>query len=86
MFLQIRSIPICRNSIKWKPPDSPFVRLNFDGTYRGHPRKSGIGISLRNNSRGLLDFYAQLILVGTNNMVESTTLLEGLILAKYMCF
>lgn len=86
VFPRVGSIPICRNSIKWKPSDSPFIKLNFDGSSRGNPGNSGIGISLRNQSREVLAFYAKPIPFGTNNMAESTTLLEGLLLAKYLSF
>lgn len=86
MFPCVRNIPICRESIKWKPLDSSFVKLNFDGSSRGNPGESGIGVSLRNHPGEVFLFYAMPINLGTNNMAESTTLLEGLILLKRMYF
>ena len=86
MFPHIKNIPISRDSIKWEPPDSSLVKLNFDGSSRGNPGESSIRVCLRNHLGEVLSFYAVPISPSTNNMAEATTLLEGLIQAKRMYF
>ena len=75
MFPRIRNIPINRDSIKWEPPDSSLVKLNFDGSSKGNPSESSIGVSMRNHLGEVLAFCAMYISLSTDNMVEATTFL-----------
>lgn len=86
IFPCVRKISIVRAWIKWNPPNSSFVKLNFDGSSRGNPSDSSIGACQRNHLCQVLVFYTTPISPGTNNMVESNALLEGSILAKRMYF
>ncbi|GLJ48440.1 hypothetical protein SUGI_1022440 [Cryptomeria japonica] len=85
-FPRIRKTLVDRNSIKWHPPNAPFCKLIFDGSSRGNPGDSGIGIVFRDHLGSLLALKAMPISPGTNNMAEACALLEGLAMAKDLNF
>jgi ribonuclease HI/exonuclease III len=71
-----------RSNVRWTPPLSGFVKINFDGASRGNPGKSGIGVCIRDECGRVLAIKSQALPPGTNNMAEAHALLAGLILAR----
>ena len=71
-----------RLHVKWSPPSRNFLKLNFDGCSRGNPGKSGLGACIRNWQGEVVAIQADVLLVGTSNLVEAQALLAGLILEK----
>lgn len=70
----------------WQPSHRDFVKINFDGSSRGNPSDSGVGVCIRDYMGDLKAFKSSILPPGTNNVVEVQALLEGLILAKKLDF
>ncbi|XP_057857718.2 uncharacterized protein LOC131066864 [Cryptomeria japonica] len=56
--------------IRWIPPRSDWVKLNFDGAYRGNLGPTGIGAVIRNSSGILLGGLFGSLGLATNNETE----------------
>ena len=75
-----------RNKVKWLPPDHGVIKINFVGASQGNPGKSRIGVCLRNEFGHPIAMKSFDIFPGTNNIVEVSSLLQGLVLAKSLGF
>ncbi|XP_059076787.1 uncharacterized protein LOC131876037 [Cryptomeria japonica] len=64
--------------IRWAPPQGDWVKLNFDGAYRGNPGPAGIGTVIINSSRILLGGLYGSLGLATNNEAEIRALAAGL--------
>ncbi|XP_059068229.1 uncharacterized protein LOC131858794 [Cryptomeria japonica] len=64
--------------MKWLPPKKGFVKLNFDGAYRGNPGKSRVGVCIRDWLGNVKAYKFVPIPPGTNNIVEALALFEGI--------
>ncbi|XP_057833348.2 uncharacterized protein LOC131044114 [Cryptomeria japonica] len=56
-------------------------KANFGGASKGNPRPSGVGVIVRDWKGEVLALGAQILVEGTNNLVEASTML----LAVRMC-
>ena len=55
-----------------------FIKLNFDGSSKGNPGKSGIGFIVRDYHGTVIYFEAFHISPSTTNFVEAFDMLQGL--------
>ncbi|GLJ37237.1 hypothetical protein SUGI_0755290 [Cryptomeria japonica] len=67
-----------RKNIKWIPPPSGFLKINFDGACRGNPSEFGYGEIICDEFGDMLGAKYGPMGVSTNNIAEVTTLEVGL--------
>ncbi|GLJ43073.1 hypothetical protein SUGI_0894050 [Cryptomeria japonica] len=68
----------CRKNIKWTPPPSGCLKMNFNGACRGNPSESGFGEIICDESGDRVGAKYGPMGVSTNNIVEVSTLEVGL--------
>lgn len=68
--------------MKWSPPPSGFIKLNFDKASRGNLGKSSIAAILRNWKGEFISATCGTIPYGTNNVAELKALSVGLKIAS----
>ncbi|GLJ21288.1 hypothetical protein SUGI_0390970 [Cryptomeria japonica] len=73
---------IARAHTYWNPPQSTFAKLNFDGSSRGNPGDSWVGICLRKHLGEMSENKSSALSPRTNNMEKPQALLIGLSLAN----
>ncbi|GLJ13809.1 hypothetical protein SUGI_0220390 [Cryptomeria japonica] len=69
---------IVRKKVKWKPPPSGWKKMNFDGASKGNLGLSGYGVVIRDEKGNLIGVVCGQVGFVSNNIVEITTLEEGL--------
>jgi ribonuclease HI len=62
----------------WTPPQTGFLKLNFDGASKGNPRKAGAGGVIIDSGGKIIRLYATSIGNTTNNATEFGALEQGL--------
>ncbi|MBA0709212.1 hypothetical protein Golax_024262, partial [Gossypium laxum] len=45
-----QKVPIWRVEIEWRPPESPYVKINFDAGFQNHSKRSCTRIVIRNSN------------------------------------
>ncbi|GLJ11789.1 hypothetical protein SUGI_0177080 [Cryptomeria japonica] len=68
----------CRKNIKWIPPPSRFLKMNFDGACRGNLGEFGFGAIIRDEFGDMMGAKYGLLGVSTNNIAEVSALEAGL--------
>ncbi|GLJ53914.1 hypothetical protein SUGI_1151850 [Cryptomeria japonica] len=67
-----------RKNIKWTPPSSGCLKMNFDGACRGNSGESGYGEIIHDESNDLVGAKYGPMDVSTNKIVEVSALKVGL--------
>ncbi|XP_070046776.1 uncharacterized protein [Nicotiana tomentosiformis] len=65
--------------ITWQLPYERMYKCNTDGAYRGNPRPSSNGFSVRNGTRDVVFSMAEEIGISTNIVAEARAIVEGLL-------
>ena len=65
----------------WTPPQSGFIKLNYDGASKGNPGQAGARGIFRNSQGTVCRFYALDLGHATNNEAELTAVQQGIIIA-----
>ncbi|MBA0680160.1 hypothetical protein Goari_011873 [Gossypium aridum] len=72
---------------QWKPPQTPWVKLNFDATYKAQLNKSCSGFIIRNEKGEVMGsgitLHSNILDVG---LAEAVACYQGLLFAKEMGF
>ncbi|GLJ49320.1 hypothetical protein SUGI_1042530 [Cryptomeria japonica] len=69
-----------RSKCEWAPPPQGWFKLNFDGASRGNPGIVGIGCIIHSREREEVVAITKPIGSTTNNVVEATAVVEGMLL------
>lgn len=67
-----------RTDVKWKPPNYPSWKMNFDGVLKGNSEISRVGLFICNSRGEILVVETERILNTTNIVAEATTFVYGL--------
>ncbi|GLJ21646.1 hypothetical protein SUGI_0403140 [Cryptomeria japonica] len=73
---------INRKEVRWEKPHNNWVKLNFDGAYRGNPGQAGFGAVIQNEDGNVVFGTYGNIGCAINNEVEIRALEAGLLLCK----
>ena len=72
------SLSFKRSMEYWNPPPKGFLKLNFDGAYKGNLGKERYGFVLRNNRGKMLGYGYGFLGIESNNGAEIEGLIHGL--------
>ncbi|KAK7815580.1 hypothetical protein CFP56_001439 [Quercus suber] len=85
-ILPIR-IPRTARAVKWKPPNAPCVKVNFDGALFSQAELAGIGVIIRNDQGLAMAALSQQIpSLASMEMVEVIAARRALMFAKELGF
>jgi len=65
----------------WSPPQSGFIKLNYDGASKGNPGQAGAGGIFRTSQGTVCRFYALDLGHATNNEAELIAVKHGILIA-----
>ncbi|KAK7835509.1 hypothetical protein CFP56_023440 [Quercus suber] len=80
-------IPRTARAVKWKPPNAPCVKVNFDGALFSQAELAGIGVIIRNDQGlAMVALSQQIPSPASVEMVEVIAARQALMFAKELGF